>query len=95
MITRVRNLTRMNVNALFETCLASKLGATYAEFDGYTPDRALDAVRNTMVHYAQTVGINSTYNSLRAVERKLAKAAPRFNPNGTELALTNHVSVVR
>jgi len=94
MITRVRQLTRMNVIALCKAMPEVTTGATYAEFTG-TPEQALDAVRGTMVTVAQTAGINSTYNSLRAVERKLAKAMPFFNPDGTETALTTHVSITR
>ena len=94
MITRVRKLTPLNVSALRKAMPEVTTGTTFAEFTG-TPSQACDAVRSTMVTLAQTTGINTTYNSLRAVERKLAAAAPRFHTEGTETAMTNYVTVNR
>lgn len=94
MITRVRKLTQMNINALDNTGCYSELGATYAEFDG-SPVQALAAVERAMCSRA----IDSTYRSLMAVRRKLATAAHRWDvasqEDGPELALTPFVNVIR
>jgi hypothetical protein len=91
MITRVRQLTAMNIKALRDMELGSNFGATYAEFEG-TPAQALTRVERAM---CQLAGRDSTRRSLCAVQRKLAAAAPRFYLDGTETAITNYVTVTR
>lgn len=96
--TKVRQLTAMNVRAL--RCVEGIYiteGKTYAIFEG-TPAEALDAVNTTMVVLAQTEGIGSKYNSLRAVQRKLA-AAGGYRPDPEAVKgvtkLTNYVQIAR
>lgn len=94
MITKVRQLTGMNIYALEYTMLGKKLGATYAEFEG-SPVQALAAVEQVMT----ARGVNANYRSLMAVRRKLAKAAARWDAikheDGAQLALTPYVNVIR
>lgn len=90
MITRVKQLTRMNVWAL-ETCgLGSTRGATYVEFE-CSPRDALAQVQKVMA----ARGVDATYRSLMAVRRKLQKAtevSDRALAAG-ESALTRYVTV--
>jgi hypothetical protein len=94
MITRVRKLTPSNISALDVTSLTSALGSTVADIDG-SPVQALAKVTSVMA--GLPMGYN--YRSLQAVRRKLALAAPRWDTvkydEGTELALTPFVTVVR
>lgn len=93
MITKVRHLTRMNVNALKEIGFAKTVGATYAEFDG-TPEEAADKLTEVM----QERGLDTTtYRSLQAVRRKLRAAAVRYDASNkaARVSLTPNVDVLR
>ena len=97
--TKVKQLTAMNIKALrtITTDVDITFSKTSVIFDA-TPLVALQAVESAMVVIAQTEGINSTYNSLRAVQRKLANAAPyrieEFAVKGVT-KLTNYVQIAR
>lgn len=92
MITKVRNLTRMNINALDNVGICKQLGATYANFEG-SPVQALATVTTAM----SKRGPDSTYHSLLAVRRKLVAGAANWDGNldGQTLAMTRHVTVTR
>lgn len=96
--TKVRQLTAMNIRALrsVEGIYITE-GKTYVIFEG-TPAEALQAVDTTMVVLAQTEGIGTTYNSLRAVQCKLA-AAGGYRPDPEAVKgvtkLTNYVQIAR
>lgn len=96
--TKVRQLTAMNIRALrsVEGIYITE-GKTYVTFEG-TPAEALDAVNTAMVVLAQTEGIGTTYNSLRAVQRKLA-AAGGYRPDPDTVQgvtkLTDYVQIAR
>jgi hypothetical protein len=92
MITRVRNLTRMNTIALDNVMICTQVGTTFAEFEG-SPVQALAKVTTAM----SKRGADSTYHSLLAVRRKLVDAANNWDGNldGQTLAMTRHVTVTR
>jgi hypothetical protein len=94
-ITKVRQLTRMNINALRDASVGKNLGATYAEFD-LSPTAALVQVEEAM---RNCPGINTTYRSLQAVQRKLKIAAGRYAALGMDdtrtVNLTPYVSINR
>lgn len=100
--TKVKQLTAMNIKALraiaHDADMHITFGKTYVIFDA-TPLGALMAVESAMVVVSQTEGINSTYNSLRAVQRKLASAAPyrieEFAGKSGITQLTNYVQIAR
>jgi hypothetical protein len=98
--TKVKQLTAMNIKALraIDANVDIVFGKTYVIFDA-TPLAALKAVESAMVIVSQTEGINSTYNSLRAVQRKLASAAPyrieEFAGKSGVTQLTNYVQIAR
>lgn len=91
MITRVRQLTAMNINAL--RAMQFETAATYIDFQ-LSPLGALRVIEEAM---ANSTG--STNRSLAAVRRKLANAAPRFNSQdlwtAPQVALTPYVTVTR
>lgn len=96
--TKVRQLTAMNIRALRSVeGIHITEGKTYVIFEG-TPAEALQAVDTTMVVLAQTEGIGTTYNSLRAVQRKLA-AAGGYRPDPDAMKgvtkLTDYVQIAR
>jgi hypothetical protein len=99
--TKVRQLTRMNINALRDTQdvngnMYITYGATYVIFEG-DPRQALTAVERAMAAQSSR---NTTYRSLEAVRRKLRPAAP-YQPQAgvsgvTKLTkLTNYVQIAR
>jgi hypothetical protein len=90
MITKVRQLTRMNIHALLVTSAAKALGATYAEFEG-TPSQALAKVDQIMAECP--TGIR---RSLQAVRRKLVAAVPRYDAadEAARVSLTPYVDVL-
>lgn len=71
MITRVQQLTAMNVSAVREIGIGSGFGTTFAEFN-VPPAKALRLLEEQM---AQLNGRSTTYRSLSAVRRKLRLAA--------------------
>jgi hypothetical protein len=96
MITRVKQLTGMNIQALKEAKLGM-CGATYVEFD-LSPGEALRQLDSTMSGLA---GTSRQYRSLSAVRRKLTAATrewrarvPATSPVGV-YKLTSYVTVAK
>jgi len=100
--TKVKQLTAMNIKALraisHDAGMHITFGKTYVIFEA-APLGALIAVESAMTVVAQTEGINSTYNSLRAVQRKLVSAAPyrieEFAGVRGVTKLTDYVQIAR